>query len=111
MWGHRRWDRKFFENFHLGSRRLQFQYSNPWGLLVGGSSISKNFGGLTALQGGLPPPSFVSTAAPAAKNFKKSDTFMNMRCLWDAVRTFYRNEWRSSIEKTAQVEAEKKFRE
>ena len=59
-------------NFHLESRRLEFEYKNPWGLLVGGEKKGLNFGGLEALNGGRSEKVFASAAAPAAAFYKKS---------------------------------------
>ena len=76
-------------NFHLGSRRLQFAYENPWGLLLGGESLSFNFGGLVALNGGRSEKDFTPSAAPAAAIFTKSPTIEEMRCKWNKVGTFF----------------------
>ena len=76
-------------NFHLESRRLQFEYENPWGLLfgspsdavdaMGGETNCSNLGGLTSSEGGRSSDSATATAAPAAAIFRKSRTIEQMR--------------------------------
>jgi len=80
----------FFENFHLGSRRLQFEYENPWGLLLGGETNCNNFGGLGDLNGGRSEKVLDLSAAPAAAIFKKPRTILEMRSMWNKVGTFFR---------------------
>ncbi len=66
-------------NFHLGSRRLQFDYENPWGLLLGGDTNAFNCGGLTSSDGGRSAVFSTPAAAPAAEIFTKSPTIEQMR--------------------------------
>jgi len=80
----------FFENFHLESRRLEFEFKNAWGHLAGGGKKGLNFGGLGALRWGASEKGLVSSAAPAAAAiFKKRRTFEEMRTAIVGIGTFF----------------------
>ncbi len=79
----------FFENFHISFRRLEFEYANPWGLLVGGESLSFNFRDLTPSEGTRSSDFSTPAAATAAAIFQKSPTIGEMRSMWNKVGTFF----------------------
>ena len=76
-------------NFHLESRRLQFEYENPWGLLLGGETNCSNLGGLTSSEGGRSSVSSIPAAGAAAGIFRKSPASGEMRPPCNAVRTHF----------------------
>jgi hypothetical protein len=88
-YGQRQIAGNFFENFHLESRRFDFEYKNPWGLLLGGEKKGFDFGGLGALNGGRFSKDSKPSAALAAAIFKKSRSTEEMRNVWNKVGTSF----------------------
>ena len=76
-------------NFQIESRRLEFEFKDSWGHLVGGEKKGLNFGGLGDLSGGRSEKDINPSAAPAAAIFKQSRTILEMRPVWAKVGTYF----------------------